>query len=73
MQQLPQTFDSSHMVYVDAPSIEGPWSEPTEVQYTKKALDYIRSITNNDQNAEYYHWTIFDFNRILGNNNYFKS
>ena len=73
MQELPQTHGSAHMVYVDAPSIEGTWSEPKQVEYTKKALDYIRSINKNDENTEYYHWTIFDFNRTLGNNNYFKS
>ena len=73
MQELPQTHGSAHMVYVDAPSIEGTWSEPKQVEYTKKALDYIRSINGNDKNTEYYHWTIFDFNRTLGNNNYFKS
>lgn len=73
MQELPQKFNSAHMVYVDAPSIEGTWNEPKRVEYTKKALDYIRSLNGNDETTEYYHWTIYDFNRTLGNNNYFKN
>ena len=73
MQELPQKLNSAHMVYVDAPSIEDTWSEPKRVEYTKKALDYIRSLNGNDETTEYYHWTIYDFNRTLGNNNYFKN
>ena len=68
MQELAQTFNSSHMIYVIADSLEGEWSDPKPVTYTKKALDYIRSLDGNT-NREYFHWTVFDFNNTLGNNN----
>ena len=72
MQQLIQNFGTSHMVYVDAPSLDGVWSDPKLVEYTKEAYNYQFEVTNSET-SEYWHWTIFDFSRINGNNNYFIS
>lgn len=68
MQQLLGTFGTAHQVYVEAKSLDGQWTDPKEVNYSKEALDYAEEVVGSSQ-KEYIHWTIYDWNKMFSNNN----
>jgi hypothetical protein len=62
---------SSHMCYIDADALDGTWSAIKQVKYDPDTLSYSKQFTGQSV-AEYWHWTIFDFNNVAGNNNNFN-
>ena len=72
MQEVNDGVDtnSSHMCYVDMDTLESDWSDVKQVNYDSDALTYAKSFSGQAV-AEYWHWTIFDFNNANGNNNNF--
>ena len=72
-QQLSSGYGSAHMTYVDSlgDDLESNWGDVKQVEYTKDALDYVHSLSDNNQNVEYYHWTIYDLQEGNNNNNNF--
>jgi hypothetical protein len=72
-QQLQAQLGTAHMTYIDVDSLESPIGTPNDVIYTPDALTYISTISSVYPNAEYCHWTIFDFNNRNDNNNNFIS
>lgn len=72
MQELGANFGGrAQMVYQNADSLDGEWSEPVRCKYTNEAIEYIESLGGTSDKAYYFHWTIFDMNnRNWNNNNY---
>ena len=72
-QQLSTAFDSAHMTYIDSleNSLESNWGDVKLVKYTRDALNYVHSLSDNNDKVEYYHWTIYDLKEGNDNNNNF--